>query len=98
LRGRLAGEPSFRELLARVRTAALAAYAHQELLLYKLVEELPPAESHAYTPLVQAAVVLQNARWQSLELPGLVLRPLEVPRTTAKFDLGLERAEAGHER
>ncbi|HEV7516141.1 MAG TPA: condensation domain-containing protein, partial [Thermoanaerobaculia bacterium] len=97
LRGRLAGEPSCRELLARARTTALAAYAHQELPFEKLVEELRLARSLAHNPLVQAVLVLQNAPRGALELPGLTLHSFELPGATAKFDLGLTVTEIAGE-
>jgi amino acid adenylation domain-containing protein len=97
LRGRLAGDPSGWELLRRARTTALSAYAHQDLPFEKLVEELRLGRSRGHNPLVQAVLVLQNAPRGALELPGLTLRPLELPVVTAKFDFGLAVTEAGGE-
>jgi len=86
LRTDLSGDPSFRELVQRVREVALGAYAHQDLPFEKLVEELNPAREMSHTPLFQVLFTLQNAPMQLLELSGLTLRSLAVDRRTAKFD------------
>jgi amino acid adenylation domain-containing protein/non-ribosomal peptide synthase protein (TIGR01720 family) len=87
LRGDLSGEPSFRELLGRVRETALSAFRHQEVPFDKLVEELAPERSLAHAPLFQVMFILQNAPVESLAIRDLRLRPVSVQRTTAKFDL-----------
>jgi amino acid adenylation domain-containing protein len=93
LRADLSGGPSFRDLLARMRRAALDAFAHQDLPFERLVEELVPERSLAVTPLFQTVFLLQNAPVGRLEVPGLVLAPLAVERGVAKFDLTLALAE-----
>ncbi|RCJ40837.1 non-ribosomal peptide synthetase [Nostoc minutum NIES-26] len=93
LRTDLSGNPSFRELLDRVRKVALGAYTHQDLPFEKLLEELQPERDQSRTPLFQVIFVLQKASRQILELPGLTLTPLEVHTGTAKFDLTLEFQE-----
>ncbi|HEX8905246.1 MAG TPA: condensation domain-containing protein, partial [Longimicrobiaceae bacterium] len=60
LRGDLSGDPTFAQLLARTRDAALAAFEHQALPFEKLVEELNPERSLTHAPLVQAVMVLHN--------------------------------------
>jgi amino acid adenylation domain-containing protein len=94
LRTRLSGEPTFRELLKRVREAALGAYEHQDMPFEKLVEELQPERSLSHSPLFQVMLDLQNAPMQALELQGLKLTPLEFDSQTAKFDLSLTMGEA----
>ena len=93
LRTSLAGNPSFEELLKRVREVALGAYAHQDLPFELLVEQLQPQRDLSYTPLFQVMFVLQNAPMSALELPGLTLTPLESNSDSAKFDLTLQMTE-----
>src|SRR5262249_34714818 len=61
LRTDLRGNPSFAELVQRVRGTALGAYAHQALPFEKLIEELQPERDASHSPLVQVVFVLQNA-------------------------------------
>ncbi|MGH8773177.1 MAG: condensation domain-containing protein, partial [Burkholderiales bacterium] len=96
LRTDLSGNPSFRELLKRVREVCLSAYAHQDVPFEKLVEELKPARSLSYSPLVQVLFSLQNVAIGGLKLPGLKIRRLTASRETAKFDLTLNAYEDMH--
>lgn len=93
LRTDLSGNPSFLELLDRVRKITLDAYDHQDLPFEKLVEELQPERDLARMPLFQVAFVLQNAPMGVLELPGLTLNPLAIHTKTARFDLEVELVE-----
>ncbi|MFN6517002.1 MAG: non-ribosomal peptide synthetase, partial [Nostoc sp. CreGUA01] len=93
LRTNLAGNPSFEELLKRVREVALGAYAHQDLPFELLVERMQPQRSLSHTPLFQVMFVLQNAPMSTLELPGLTLSPVEIDIDSAKFDLTLQMEE-----
>jgi len=93
LRTDLSGDPSFRELLRRVREVALGAYAHQDLPFEMLVDELQPARDMSHSPLFQVMFVLQNAPVQALELSELTLSPVETENGIAKFDLTLMMEE-----
>ena len=89
LRTDLSDNPSFRDLLRRVREVCLGAYAHQDLPFERLVEELHPTRDLSRNPLFQVMFVLQNAALQAVELPGLSLSPIEVDTSTTHFDLTL---------
>jgi len=89
----LSGDPTFRELLGRVREVALGAYAYQDLPFEKLVEELRPERDLSRTPVFQVMFVLQHAWRQALAFPGLTLSPMELDTSTSKFDLTLFVAE-----
>jgi amino acid adenylation domain-containing protein len=89
LRTDLSGNPSFRELLRRVRKVALGAYAHQNLPFERLVEELNPERVGNRNPFFQVMFVLQNAPRSRLVLPGITIRSLPRKTGTAKFDLTL---------
>ncbi len=94
LRTELSGDPTFSELLQRVREVCLAAYAHQDLPFEKLVEELQPERSLSYAPLFQVVFALQNAPTKDLQLPELTLSTVETESDTAKFDLILSLLDA----
>ena len=83
----------FRGLLGRARTAALGAYAHQDVPFEQLVEALNPDRSLAHAPLFQVMLMVQTAGPGPLRLPGLTAEPLERPSGTAKFDLTLALAD-----
>ena len=92
LRGDLSGNPTFRELLRRVREMTLAAYAHQELPFEKLVEELQPDRSLSHSPLYQVFFALQNTA-EPAKLDELNLS-LEIIFTgTSKLDLSVDMSE-----
>ncbi|MDF5706500.1 MAG: amino acid adenylation domain-containing protein [Nostoc sp. S4] len=89
------GNPSFLELLARVRQVASEAYAHQDLPFEKIVEELKLQRYLSHTPLLQVMFQLQNylGATATLELPGLTMTPLEFEKGTARFELAMEMVE-----
>ena len=89
LRTDLSGNPSFQELLARVRSVTLDAYSHQDLPFDKLVEKLNPERCLSYNPLFQVMFVLQNTPERARQLLSLTETPLELEAETAKFDLTL---------
>jgi aspartate racemase len=93
LRTSLAGNPTGRELLRRVRETALGGYANQEMPFAQLVKELQPDRSLAHNPLFQAMFVLQSEGLPPLQLPGLKVSHLRVGNTMANFDLTLDIVE-----
>lgn len=90
LRLRLGGNPSFRELLQRVRDTATRAYAHQELPFEKLVEAVAPRRNPAYNPLFQVNFRSQVSARSALSLAGLETEVLDVDIGFSRFDLALE--------
>ncbi|NEB42174.1 non-ribosomal peptide synthetase [Streptomyces sp. SID14515] len=93
LRTDLSGNPTFRELVDRVKETDLAAYAHQDVPFERLVDELNPARSMARHPLFQVMLSMQNTPAIEAELGGIPATPLPVALDTAKFDLSFELEE-----
>ena len=89
LRTDLSGDPTFRELLSRVREVCLGAYAHQEVPFEKVVEDLAPERSLNRNPLFQVMFTMQNAPREELRLGGLRINHLETESGTAPYDLKL---------
>ncbi|NER45546.1 MAG: hypothetical protein F6J92_02380 [Symploca sp. SIO1A3] len=89
MRTDLSGNPTFSELLSRVREMAMDAYAHQDLPFEMLVEALQPERDLSYTPLFQVLFALQNTPVSVVELNGLTLSQVPPKSQTAKFDLTL---------
>ncbi|MDJ0843510.1 amino acid adenylation domain-containing protein [Crocosphaera sp.] len=81
--------PTFDELLKRVRTMALDAYTHQDIPFEKLVEELNPERNLSYTPLFQVLFALQNVPKSTLEIPEVTVKTMKIERSLSKFDLSL---------
>ncbi|HSG39798.1 MAG TPA: amino acid adenylation domain-containing protein, partial [Thermoanaerobaculia bacterium] len=90
----LAGDPPFRELLARVRTLLVEAYARQDAPFEALVSELAPRRDPARGPLLQVFFQVQNAPASALELPGVTLSAVDSMDQTAKFDLVVNLRDA----
>ncbi len=93
LRSDLSGNPTFLEVLDRVREMTADAYSHQELPFEKLLDELQTRRDLSYNPLVQVLFALQNSSDSDLKLTGLNVSPLHFSNGTTKFDLSLELAE-----
>jgi amino acid adenylation domain-containing protein/non-ribosomal peptide synthase protein (TIGR01720 family) len=93
LRIDVAGVPSFRDLLARVRDGVLGAFAHDDLPFEQLVEHLAPGRALGHSPIFQTLFVLQNTPLPRLELPELTLAAIDLPSRVAKFDLTLTLEE-----
>jgi amino acid adenylation domain-containing protein/non-ribosomal peptide synthase protein (TIGR01720 family) len=97
LRSDLSGNPSFRELLRRVRETALGAFAHQETPFEQIVEALKLERNLSYTPLFQIVFMLQNTPSTALDLAELKTEPFLTDTPLAKFDLQLGLWEIGDE-
>ncbi|MFY0567273.1 amino acid adenylation domain-containing protein [Archangium lansingense] len=89
LRAPLAGAPSFRELLGRVRHSALEAYAHQDAPFERIVDVLDLPRDTSRTPVFQASINLINTPESEVQLPSLKFGVMDVPVGSSKFDLGL---------
>jgi amino acid adenylation domain-containing protein len=93
----LSGEPSFVELLRRVREVALQGYAHQDIPFEYLVDALSPERSLSHSPLFQVAFALQNLPFDRIQLEGAQIAPLqyepEPGEGVSRFDLSLSLSE-----
>ena len=89
MRANFSSNPSFLELLARVREVALEAYEHQDLPFEKLVEELQPARDLTTTPIFQVFINMYNFKEDELNLEGLTVQPLKRRADAPQFDLEL---------
>jgi amino acid adenylation domain-containing protein len=95
LRSDLSGDPSFREMLARIRTTVLDGFSNQELPFDKIVADLQPERSLSYNPIYQVAFALQESPGSSIVIPGATVEPIKLGLTASKFDLFLSVREAG---
>ena len=94
VRIRLDGEPSVGELLARTKAQLLDAQAHQDLPFDQVVEAVAPPRSLANAPIFQVSFGWQTGGQGVLDLPGLQVAPVEIPASTAPFDLTLQLEDA----
>jgi amino acid adenylation domain-containing protein/thioester reductase-like protein len=93
LRVDVKGNPTFLEVVGRVREMCLGAYTHQDIPFEKLVEDMRPERDLSRNPLFQVMFVLQNAPMPSLDFAGVTITPLEMEASLSKFDLSLSLRE-----
>ncbi|WP_415835337.1 amino acid adenylation domain-containing protein, partial [Corallococcus soli] len=93
LRTWLEGNPTFRELLQRVKEGSVRAFAHQHLPFEKLVEEIQPERDLGRAPLFQVLFSFQNTPTSELNASGLSLSPFNVETNVSKFELELSLGE-----
>jgi amino acid adenylation domain-containing protein len=89
LRTDLSGNPTFRDVLARVRETSMGAFAHPDVPFDRLVEELRPKRHRSRTPLFQMLFVMENIPQATLRLPGLTMTLMPSQANTARFDLAV---------
>src|SRR6476469_6231888 len=94
LRSQINERLTFIEFLAEVRETVLDAFSHQQVPFERMVDELAPVRDTSRTPLFQAMVVLQNTPNQTPNLTNLTASTLELPTTTANFDITLQFQES----
>ncbi|MCX4692919.1 non-ribosomal peptide synthase/polyketide synthase [Streptomyces sp. NBC_01408] len=98
LRTDVSGEPTFRELVDRVRETNLGAYAHQDVPFERLVEHLNPERSLSRHPLFQVMLSLNNhisAQESQRDAAGLTVDPIHPDHDVARFDLTFDFSEQG---
>lgn len=93
LRIDLSDNPTFTELLTRVRETTLGAYDHPDVPFEMLVDELQPERDMSRTPLFQVMIDLQYSQLSRFDLPQLTLSPLRIDDGTAKFDMAFSLEE-----
>jgi hypothetical protein len=89
-RARLAGNPTFRELVGRVREMALGVYAHEDIPFEMLVQAIRPRRTPGVNPLFQVNLRVSTTRRGVLALQGLAITPLGVDIGFTRFDLALD--------
>ena len=93
LRTDLSGNPTFIELLRRVREVAIGAYSNQDVPVEMLLEALHPDRNTSHNALFQVLFILQNTPPASFKIADVTLQPIELDTETAKFDLTLDLTE-----
>lgn len=96
LRADVSGNPTFRELIARVRRTCVDAFAHQELPFAQLVEALQPERDFSRNPLVQVLFAFEAASWHPSpmwRMGELEITPMRVERGTTTADLSINLRE-----
>jgi non-ribosomal peptide synthetase component F len=89
MRSKLSGDPSFQDLLQQIREVCLDAYAHQDVPFERVVALLQPDRDLSRQPLFQAKIDVDNRLMSALELRGITLTPLEIPKDIGRCDLQL---------
>src|SRR5262249_31436514 len=92
LRGDLSGEPTFAELLSRLRETASQVLAHREVPFEKVVDVLHPTRNGSYTPVFQVMFDYEPALLTEREAAGVRFIPVDVDNQTSKLDLNLHLA------
>src|SRR5215212_9455994 len=93
MRTDMKGNPTFLDLLKRVKQMTLAAYQHQDVPFEQIIEMLQPQRSLNRTPLYQIEFTVQNAPVEPLEVRGLRFAPLDVQAVSSETDLNLMMTE-----
>ncbi|WP_257168770.1 non-ribosomal peptide synthetase [Bradyrhizobium sp. SRS-191] len=93
LRTDLGGDPSFRELVHRVKSSALGAYQHQDLPFEKLVDALQPTRDLSRQPIFQTVFVLQDVSVEQMTLPGLEVERFDEGAASVRFDIEMSMTE-----
>ncbi|HSF40373.1 MAG TPA: amino acid adenylation domain-containing protein [Thermoanaerobaculia bacterium] len=91
------GDPSFAELLARVRHTALAAYDHADVPFERIVDEVKVERDRSRQPLVQTMLALNSTPGVPFALRGLAVEPLDTSSRVSRFDLSLGLSDQGGE-
>ena len=100
IRADLAGQPTCRQLLRRVRNAVLSAYDHRDLPFEDLVQMLRPRRSAASLPLVQTLFAYRDRPWQDIHIEALDVEYLEVHNGAARYNLEvqmIDRLDGGYQ-
>ncbi len=95
LRTNVGGNPTFEDVIARVRETSLGAYDHQDVPFEQIVEELQPQRDLSRNPLFQILFAVQNAPFEKFRLPGIRIQPYLREVTTTRLDLECNVWERG---
>ncbi|MFF2148216.1 amino acid adenylation domain-containing protein [Kitasatospora sp. NPDC058190] len=95
MRSDLSGDPTFGELLDRVRETALGALAHAQVPFERLVRELRPDRDLSHAPLYQVQFGYRNVPAPDIALPGVTVEPVDLDNGLCRTDLSLELARDG---
>lgn len=90
IRSTISYELNFCEFLAQVKSSFLNAFSNKDVPFERVVDELAPKRSLAYTPLFQVLMVMQNVSRNGMALEGLDISQLEIPRLSTEFDFMVE--------